>query len=48
MMSIRSSSENSGPLPMLVAGPITSLSTSRSERRTTSMCPLVMGSNVPG
>ncbi len=48
MMSMRSWSENSGPRPRRCAGPITSLSTSRSERRTTSMCPLVTGSNVPG
>src|SRR5262249_12277011 len=48
MMSIRSCSENNGPLPMLMKGPITSRSTRRNERRTISVWPLVTGSNVPG
>jgi len=46
--STRSSSVSSGPLPVLIATPITSLSNNRAARVITSRWPLVIGSNVPG
>ena len=46
--STRSSSVNSGPLPVLMATPTTSLSSSRAARAITSRWPLVTGSKVPG
>src|ERR1700712_2244886 len=46
--STRSSSENSGPLPVLMETPMPSLSISRAARPMMSTWPLVTGSNVPG
>jgi hypothetical protein len=47
-IAVRSSSVNSGSLPALIATATISRSTSVAARRMTSMCPLWIGSKVPG